>query len=323
MMNILIPVAVLFIISIAVLELSFAAVRTLRHPDRGKVRRRLKELSSGEYENGPVDIMRKRVLSNVPFLHTILSHTPGVQRLGLLLRQANSQMLAGSFIGVSSCLGLVGYLGMHFLMNNRFLPFGGAVFLGLIPLVLILFRKTNRMKKFERQLPDALELISRSLRAGHAFSGGLKLAADEFEDPIGTELEQSVQEINFGVSVHDALKNLAHRIDCPDLKYFVVSVILQRETGGNLAEIIDSIAYIVRERFKLRGKIKVLSAEARFSAIVLAALPFLIVLAIRFTNPKYLNLLFTDTLGKVMVGIALGMMVFGILVMKKMVNIKV
>lgn len=322
-MNILIPATVLFIMSIAVLELSFVAVRTLRHPDRGKVRKRLKELSSGEYAEGPDDIMRKRVLSNVPFLHTILLHTPGVQKLDLLLRQASSRMPAGAFIGISFCLGLVGYLAMHFLTNGWFLPFGGAIFLGLIPLILILFRKGKRMKKFERQLPDALELISRSLRAGHAFSGGLKLAADEFDDPLGTELEQSVQEINFGISVHDALKNLAGRIDCPDLKYFVVSVILQRETGGNLAEIIDSIAYIVRERFKLRGKIKVLSAEARFSAIVLAALPFLIVLAIRFANPKYLSLLYSETLGKVMVGTALGMMILGILVMKKMVNIKV
>ena len=172
-------------------------------------------------------------------------------------------------------------------------------------------------------MPDALELVARALRAGHAFSAGLKLAADEFDDPLGTEFQQSIQEINFGVSVQDALKNLARRIDCDDLKYFVVSVILQRETGGNLAEIIDSIAYIIRERFKLRGKIRVLSAEARFSAIILSAIPFFIVLAIRVTSPDYLSALFTQPLGRVMVAIALVMMGLGMLVMKKMVKIKV
>lgn len=322
-MNILVPVSVLFIMLIAVLELSSLAFRSLRHPDRGKIRKRLKELSSDAYGNDPVDILRKRVLSNVPFLHSILLHTPGVQKLDLLLRQANSQTLAGTFIAISLFIGLVGYLATSLVTNGHFLPFAAAAFVVSVPLSSVLFRKRKRMKKFERQLPDALELIARSLRAGHAFSGGLKLAADEFEDPLGTEFEQSIQEINFGISVHDALKNLARRIDCPDLKYFVVSVILQRETGGNLAEIIDSIAYIIRERFKLRGKIRVLSAEARFSAIILAAIPFFIVLAIRFTNPDYLTVLFSELLGQVMVGIALCMMALGILVMKRMVNIRV
>lgn len=322
-MNILVPAAVLFVMLIAVLELSFFAIRTFRHPDRRKIRKRLKELSSAGYGNGAGDIMRKRVLSNVPFLHSILLYTPGVQKLDFLLRQADSKMRAGTFIAISLFLGLVGYVAIHLLTNVRFLPFAGAAFVLLIPLFSLVFKKSKRMKKFERQLPDALELITRALRAGHAFSGGLKLAADEFEDPISTEFEQSIQEINFGISVDDALKNLAGRIDCPDLKYFVVSVILQRETGGNLAEILDSIAYIIRERFKLRGKIRVLSAEARFSAIILAAIPFFIILAIRFTNPDYIKILFSEPLGRVICGMALIMMTLGILVMKKMVNIKV
>ena len=322
-MNIVIPITALFITAIVVLELSFLAIRTLRNPDRGKVKKRLKELSWDEQGNDPADIMRRRVLSNVPFLHTVLLHTPGVQKLDRLLRQANTKMLTGSFLAVTFFLGLVGYVVPYALTHGRFLPLAGALLLMLIPLMVMLFKKRKRMKKFERQLPDALELVARALRAGHAFSSGLKLAADEFDDPLGTEFQQTIQEINFGVSVQDALKNLARRIDCDDLKYFVVSVILQRETGGNLAEIIDSIAYIIRERFKLRGKIRVLSAEARFSAIILSAIPFFIVLAIRVTSPDYLSALFTEPLGRVMVAIALVMMGAGMLVMKKMVNIKV
>jgi len=179
------------------------------------------------------------------------------------------------------------------------------------------------MEKFQRQLPEALELIARSLKAGHAFPSGMKLAADEFDDPLGPEFDETLNEINFGVSVPDALKNLTDRIDCPDLKFFVISVILQRETGGNLAEIIESLSYIIRERFKLYGKVKILAAEGKLSAIILVALPFLIMIVLRFINTDYINTLLSEPAGRIMSGMAAFMMLIGILVMKKMVNIKV
>jgi len=179
------------------------------------------------------------------------------------------------------------------------------------------------MKKFQRQLPDALELIARALRAGHAFSSGMKLAADEFDDPLGPEFAETLDEVNFGISVSDALKNLSGRVDCSDLKYFVVSVILQRETGGNLAEIIDSIAHLIRERFKLQGRIRVLAAEGKFSATILLILPFLVAVALRFINPAYITTLVTDPIGKVLASIGAFLMIIGILVMRRMIDIKV
>ena len=179
------------------------------------------------------------------------------------------------------------------------------------------------MEKFQKQLPEGLELIARSLRAGHAFTSGMKLAAGEFDDPLGPEFTETLDEINFGVSVSDALKNLARRVDCPDLKYFVVSVILQRETGGNLAEIIESIGYIIRERFKLKGKIRILAAEGKLSAIILVAIPFFIFFVLRLTSPKYINALLFEPAGRIMCAVALVMMVMGIFVMKKMIAIKV
>ena len=179
------------------------------------------------------------------------------------------------------------------------------------------------MEKFQAQLPEGLDLIARALRAGHAFTSGMKLAADEFDDPLGPEFTDTLDEINFGVSVSDALKNLASRADCPDLRYFVVSVILQRETGGNLAEIMESIAHIIRERFKFRGKVRTLSAEGKLSAIVLIAIPFFIVAVLRFTSPQYISALFSEPAGRVMGAVALVLMVMGIFVMKRMVSIKV
>ncbi len=154
------------------------------------------------------------------------------------------------------------------------------------------------MAKFERQLPEGLDLIARSLRAGHAFTLGMRMAADEYDDPLGPELKLALDEINFGISVEEALKDLAERIDCPDLRYFIVSVILQRETGGNLAEILENISSLIRERFKFRGKVKALSAEGKLSAIILLALPFFVFLALRFTSPEYIETLFTDPIGK-------------------------
>jgi tight adherence protein B len=193
----------------------------------------------------------------------------------------------------------------------------------MLPSLYVRMKKKKRMQKFERQLPDALDLISRALKAGHAFTSGMKLAADEFEDPLGTEFQETLDEINFGVSVPDALRHLANRVDCQDLGYFVVSVILQRETGGNLAEVIEGIAYIIRERFKLRGKVRVLSAEGRLSAVILSAIPFFIIIAVRFVNPQYHDPLFSEPMGKIMAGLAALMMFLGIWSMKRMVNIRV
>jgi len=256
-------------------------------------------------------------------LNKILLRIPGPQRLDRFLQQANAQYRLGVFILVTIILALTGFFAGVLITGNYTLSIVIAPALAGIPFFYLCLKKKKRMEKFQRQLPEALELIARSLKAGHAFPSGMKLAADEFDDPLGPEFDETLNEINFGVSVPDALKNLTDRIDCPDLKFFVISVILQRETGGNLAEIIESLAYIIRERFKLYGKVKILAAEGKLSAIILVAIPFLLIIILRFINPDYINTLFTEPAGRIMAGIAACMMVMGILVMKKMVNIKV
>ena len=179
------------------------------------------------------------------------------------------------------------------------------------------------MQKFERQIPEGLELIARALRAGHAFTSGMKLAADELGDPFGIEFQETIDEINFGVSVSDALRNLVKRIDCPDLKFFVIAANIQRETGGNLAEIIENIARIIRDRSKLYAKIRVLTAEGRISAIILSILPFAVMGALFFLNPDYMKILFSDPVGRKMATVAAIMMVTGIFIIQKLAKIKV
>jgi len=151
----------------------------------------------------------------------------------------------------------------------------------------------------------------------------MKVAVDNFGDPLGPEFARALDEINFGFPVADALRSLAFRIDCAEVKFFVVSVILQRETGGNLAEIIDNIAHIIRERFKFNDKLKVLSAEGKISAIILTVLPFIIFFVIRVLNPSYINSLFDDPIGRKIVLAALILVAIGIYVMKRMVTIKI
>ncbi len=178
------------------------------------------------------------------------------------------------------------------------------------------------MEKFERQLPEALELITRALRAGHAFTGGLKLVTEEFGDPVGVEFGETLDQINFGVDVPDALLNLTERVDCDDLKFFAVSVIVQRETGGNLAEILEALSRLMRERFKFQGRVRILSAEGRMSATVLVVMPFCVVALLSVLNPDYMKVLFTDPLGRYLIMLALVMMGFGSYIIKKLVAIK-
>ncbi|NIS71308.1 MAG: pilus assembly protein [Proteobacteria bacterium] len=312
----------IFLACVFVIEMCHYAYTTIRNPDRSRIRKRLRALASDKYGN-EASILRNRALSEVPFLNRVLLKIPMIRRLDRIVQLADVRFPLGFFALLTIVLALIGLLGGSLVTGNHVLSVIMAALFGGIPVFYLRLRKKRRMQKFQRQLPDALELIARALRAGHAFSSGMKLAADEFDDPVGTEFGRTLDEINFGVSVSDALKNLANRVDCPDLKYFVVSVIVQRETGGNLAEIIESIAHLIRERFKLHGRIRVLAAEGKLSAMILLALPFLVILALRFTNPEYIATLVTDPIGKTMAGAGAFLMIIGVLVMRRMIHIKV
>jgi tight adherence protein B len=238
------------------------------------------------------------------------------------LQQANARYPLGVFVLLALVLALWGILLLSFLTNSFALSLVGICF-GFLPFFYAKVKKDRRMRRFEEQLPEALELLARSLRAGHALTGGLQMVAQEFADPLGTEFGRVLAQVSLGVSVEQALRGLTERIDCPDLKFLTVSVLIQRETGGNLAEILDSIGRLIRERFKLQGRIRTLSAEGRLSAYILIALPIFVALVLSFVNPRYISTLGTDPAGKVLIFIALMMMAIGILIIKRMVGIRV
>jgi tight adherence protein B len=239
------------------------------------------------------------------------------------LEQADSRYSVATFLSLSLLLGLLGLLLGSLTLKSMPLQVLAAIAGAAAPFLYVSYQKRQRLLKFLRQLPEALDLIARALRAGHTFQVGLKMVGEEFADPMGTEFDKTLAEINFGASVPDALKNLARRVDCTDLHFFVIAILIQRETGGNLAEIAENIANLIRKRFELQDRVRALSAEGKLSAIILFALPFFLALAISVLNPKYLGVLFTDPIGRSMVGVAAVIMVTGALVIKKMIHIRV
>lgn len=322
-MNIFVLGIAIFILSLLVIELSFYAFRIIQHPDRATVRKRLKRSVAEEDVKPDGDLVKKQVFSDVPFLNRILSFLPGIERLQLSINQANLKYTLGFFILLSVAFGSVGYMSCSILTRNALLALLLAIALASLPMFYVRSKKKQRMARFEKQLPEALGLIARALRAGHAFTSGMKLASEEFRDPLGPEFEETLDEINFGVSVANALKNLSRRVDCPDLNFFVVSVIIQRETGGNLAEIIEGLAHLIRERFKFRGKVRVLSAEGRLSATILLVLPFVLFAGIFIANPKYISTLIDDPVGRYLMGVSGFMMIIGTFLIKRIIKVEV
>ena len=314
---------IIFVLAVFVIELVIYAVKNARSPNRTKIRKRLRKFMFIEEGLGGSDILRKRVLSEIPFLNNLLLKTPGVQKLDDLIIKANTRFPMGFYILLAMLTAAIGFIFGTVIIKNQILALAFIPFFGSFPFFYLSFLKRKRLQQLRKQLPQALDLIARALKAGHAFAGGLRLAADEFDDPLGPEFAETLDEINFGISVPQALKNMAKRMDCSEIKYFVVGVILQRETGGNLAELMETLANLIRERFVFDGKVSTLSAEGKLSAMVLICLPFVIIAFLKLTQPGYMNLLFTDPIGRLMAAIAGVMMIIGIFIMTRMVKIEV
>jgi tight adherence protein B len=191
------------------------------------------------------------------------------------------------------------------------------------PLVYVLFKRRTRLKRFEELFPDTLEFIGRSMRAGHAFSVSLEMIHREFQEPISGEFRRTFEEHNLGLPIEVALQKLGQRVPSLDVHFFVSAVLLQKRTGGNLAEILDKLAYVIRERFKLRGRIRAVSAHGKMTATALSCIPIAVAILMFYTNPDYVNFFFKDDVGQIMLGSAVVLQLIGYGIMKKIVNIEV
>ena len=300
----------------------YTAWQANNNPEAERIARRLQAVIGREMRELDVTIVKERRLSDNPDLEPLLRKLPGARRLDRMLLQAGSAQKVAALLGVCLAFGLGGIVTALLLR----LPFLGLLACVLaaawLPLLRLSRARDARMLRFERQLPEALDMMSRAMRAGHAFPTALKLVADEVAAPLGEEFKTAFDEVNFGVSMGDALNNLAQRVPSMDLQYFVVAVLIQRESGGNLTELLTSISNIIRDRHKLAGQVRVLSAEGRISAWVLCLLPFGAGGMMALANPETMGILVNDPIGRQLSGAALGMMGFGVLAIRKIVRIR-
>ncbi len=240
-----------------------------------------------------------------------------------LMEQADVQMSASKFLTICvTCAAVGAALCVVTPVPNYLLPLF-AMTLGGLPMVWLLMKRKKRMSQFNKQLPEALELLSRSLRAGHSLAAGFGLVGSEMQDPIGREFGRAFEEQNLGISLDEALEAMTVRVPNMDLRFFATAVMLQRQTGGDLAEILDKIGSLIRERFKLAGQIQALTGEGRLSGIVLLALPPALFGAMLYLNYEYAMVLFRDETGRKLMAGALVLQLVGALVIRKIINIKV
>jgi len=255
---------------------------------------------------------------------TILQKLTGFSKADSIQRQllqADIYLTPGVFICIIGILGCIGFIvGSQI---GGLWAWGLGAGLGFLPFLILRWKKKRKTMKIEKQMPEAMELLARSLRAGHTLQSTLELVSHEIPPPLGKEMRVTYEEQRLGLSISQALRRMADRVASQDLRYFVTAVLIQSETGGNLAELLETIGNLIRDRLKLKGKVRALTAEGRFSAMVLIGLPVVTFAFLYLVNPKYVMILLTDPLGTKILTAGVFMVIFGALAMKKMVTIKV
>jgi tight adherence protein B len=321
--NLLLMVVVAGFLAVVLLfEGGYLLWHSNRSAEARRLQQRIQALSAGG-SSQESELLKKRLLAESAGVERLLLRIPRVRLLDRVLLQSGMQMTVAALAGWTLCAAFFGFV-VFLIMPSPWwtLPVYLAGF-GCAPFLLVLRSRRKRLRKMEEQLPDTLDLMSRAMRAGHAFLSALQMAGTEAPDPIAREFRITAEEVNYGVAMQEALTNLAVRVPVSDLRFFVVAVAVQRETGGNLAELLDKIASLIRARFKLLGTIRVLSSEGRLSGWILTILPFALLGIISLINPKFMSILWNDPAGMIAIYAGLTLMVIGILWMWRIINIRV
>ncbi|RQS35404.1 pilus assembly protein TadB [Burkholderia sp. Bp8992] len=289
-----------------------------------RIEARIRAMSAGgNVQQERLSILKKRMLDESKPFDRMLLRMPRVQALDLMIQQSGLDWTLPKLIMLSVVFAAFAWIVTSFASRMQLAALPVALFAGCLPLMYVMRCRGRRLRRLERQLPEICDMIARALRSGHSFTSTLGMVGDEFPDPMGGEFRVTFDEVNYGVSLHDALMNLTTRVPVQDLRYFVIAVLIQRETGGNLAELLDSIAALIRERFKLFDKVRVLSAEGRLSAWILGLLPFGTAAVMALLNREFLSVLWEDPAGIRMVGTMLVSMLFGLFWIRRIVRIRV
>jgi tight adherence protein B len=258
----------------------------------------------------------------LPVVDQILAKTQAGPRLTRLIEQSGVATSPGAVITMSILSGALGAL-LGLVFANALVAVGGALLGVSVPFIWLMHKRKKRVNRFEEQFPEALDLLSRAIRAGHAFQSAMGMVAEELPAPVGVEFKKAFDQQNFGLPLREALTEMAARVPSLDVRFFVTAVTIQRETGGNLTEILDNLARVVRERFKIRRQVRVHTAHGRFTGYVLLGLPPALAMALSYLNPDHMKMLFQEPVGQMMLMVALGMQAVGFFWIRQIIKIEV
>jgi tight adherence protein B len=290
------------------------------------VRRRMESVQKAE-KRGEVSLSLKLVkdemMSSVPALHRVMMRWSWATKLREVLVQAGMEIKPAKFVLVGAALAIGAYLVCgYFYLRIPIQILAAAVF-GIVPFLFVFWKRRRRIRAFEEHFPEALDLLGRAVRAGHAFTTGLEMIAKEASEPVASEFRKTFEEQNFGIPLRDALLNMSERIHSLDARFFVTALLIQKETGGNLAEILDGLARVIRDRFRIYRDVHTKTAQGRMTAGILIALPLVMMLALGSLNPHYMKILFTDPKGPIILAIAGTLQVIGSIVLWKIIHFEV
>ncbi len=318
----LIAVLVFVLVALAV----FAAVSIL---DQRSARARLikerlaNERKAPERAADELAVLRDEQLSQIPALDNLLRRSPRVAKIQEMLLQGGVSMRAGNFLGLSAGAGLVAAVVAYALSKRVEIAWAALLVGAMLPYSYASFRRSKRFEKFEELFPQAIDTLARAVRAGHAFTTALEMITSEVAEPVAGEFRQLYEEQKFGMPVRDALINLTERVPLVDVKFFVTAVMLQRETGGNLAEILDNLSYVIRERFKIQRQVRVYTAQGRLTMELLMGMPPIIVIVMLVLNPSFIRPLFADPIGHTLLVAGIVLQTVGYFVIRKIIRIQV
>jgi tight adherence protein B len=319
-------IVLLTVTFLAALLLAWSALMALAPGKPVDIAGRLETISRRQEDGAPLiapQLVRDEGLSAVPLLHRLLVRWSWSRALQRFLFQAGWKIKPGKFVLVSGVLAFGFFLLSWSMLGS--LP--GALMLGagagILPFVFAAFRRARRLAEFQANFPEAIDLLTRAVRAGHAFTSGLEMISKELPEPLAGEFRTTFDEHNFGLPLRDALVHLTVRVPLPDVRFFATAMLIQKESGGNLAELLENLAGIIRERFKILGEVRVRTAQGRMTAGILIALPPMMFVALRLLDPDYAQLLLTDDLGRKMLAAAFLLQAIGAAVLWKVVHIEV
>jgi tight adherence protein B len=322
--NIWIPAIVAFIaVALGTVSIALLWEWAQEQRRRGKMVGELRSLANENLESGSGRPIFRSAILDSPWLRPLAARMPALQDAELMLQQAKVSWTIQTLLFMS--VGLAVGLGLSILiLTQSYLVAVPFVVLGaVLPTLYVRFRRTRLLNQFEEMLPESIDLVGRALRAGHPLSSGFKMAADDGAEPVASEFRRVFEEQRFGLPVQESLLGMADRVNLVDVRILVTAILIQREVGGNLAEILDNLAAVIRARFTIRRQIKVYTAQGRMTGYLLSLLPFFLFGILYWINPEYMVVLFTDPIGKVLVAVALTLQLAGFFWIRKIVNIDI